>query len=125
MSGCSSSGVDSGSSSSSATLFVGAAAPESFQLKVISGDSGLDLSTVISVDFLVVHANGNQVVWQPVTILEQTSKCLVLRYVFAADGSDLVKCEKITIVPRLTFPDGMRRAMPVCIEVVDVRSVCR
>jgi hypothetical protein len=121
---CSDSGCNGGSDCSSTPLFVGAAAPESFQIKIVAGDSGLDLSTVISATLLAVHANGVQSVWSPVTIVQKIATCLVLQYVFSVAGTDLVKCETISVVPRLVFPDGMRRAVPICLRVIDVRNVC-
>lgn len=97
-----------------AILYIGAEAPEAYELSLTSEPSGVDLSTVTAAVLRVKKTNGVETSWA-VTMSSQTSTTLKLTHVFAANELDAPG--SWAVYAELTLPTGKVRSKPRSIIV--------
>jgi hypothetical protein len=76
----------------------------------------LDLTIVTAAAFAVTTPRGDRVVWAA-EITEQTATLLILEHAFAINDVNAAGRYQINI--QLTVPDGVRRAGPTSLQVVE------
>jgi hypothetical protein len=95
-------------------VYAGTAAPDSFELRLSSGQTGLDLTLCTGAE-LLVHRNGADETWALSIYGTPTARLLILRHEWLATETASAACLRAMVL--LTFPDGVRRAGPVEIIV--------
>lgn len=97
----------------------GAQAPERLRIVVSNAalePEPLDLSTVTAVSFLVVTPRGDRRVWAA-AITAQSASALTTEHVF--EINDVYAGGSYQIDLQLTTPDGIRRAGPTALQVIE------
>lgn len=103
-----------------AYVFEGARAPEAVQITVTPSAAVPDLSTVVSAYAEVRDRFGNVTQWA-FAIVSQLATQLVLRHVFASDGSEVPDPKELRLLVYLTFPASVvRRCEPTNLDVLRV-----
>lgn len=98
------------------TLYLDALNPESVQVVVSAGQSGVDLSTVTAATFAVRKPDGSSASWSCV-VTDKTAAGATLTHPFDSGDVDLIGI--YTLVPTLTVPAGDARCVAVQILVQD------
>lgn len=101
-------------STSTARIFHGAANPEALEVTIVTGDSGLVMTTVTAASFYFVDST--QTPWLA-DISVQTATSMKATHIFASDGSDVPTPKNIKLMAHLTTPGGMRRAGPFTLTI--------
>ena len=91
----------------SASVLVGAADPEALQITVSSAT--VDLTDVTGSTVLVTPPGEGAAATWVFTIESSTETSIVLRHVYASDGSDVTAAGTYKIRIRLTFPASVTR----------------
>lgn len=90
------------------SVYVGARAPESLRVSICSGTSGLDLTSVVSVDFEICHGRS----WSAL-IESATRSKLVAVHTFDANGNETRTPTTHRVFAILNLSGGgVRRAGP-------------
>jgi hypothetical protein len=90
------------------TAYRGARASEGFRVVIPRADSGIDLSTVVSVSLVVRSNSGSESTWSTV-IESQSANELTCRHDFAADGSETATVGQYRVTPIIFFSGGAQR----------------
>lgn len=98
------------------TIYIGAVAPESFEIVISKGASSLDLSTVSAASLAVSRPDRTETTWTA-ALSEQSATSLKLTHTFGSGETD--QAGDYYIVPRLTVPGGTHRAERVILPILD------
>ena len=98
------------------TIYQGAVAPETFQLTVSAGTSGVDLTTVSGASFKVKLPDGTTTTWSATTSGATVSSIVVSHTLVSGDTT---QTGTYYIYATLTVPGGTVRSVPVAVAVVD------
>ena len=98
------------------TVYVNALSPESVQVVVAAGQSGVDLSTVTAATFAVKKPDGSAASWSCV-VTDKTASSATLTHPFGSGDVDQLGI--YTLVPTLAVPAGSARCVAVQILVQD------
>jgi len=98
-------------------VYKGAKSPETIQVTILRGDSGLDLSTVTAVTFVVRDERGGEVTWTAV-IESKSWERLVAHHIFDTLGNETRAPGKYRLMPMLTVAGGVRRGNPLMLTIV-------
>lgn len=98
-------------------VYAGALAPEAMRFRLITGESGLDLSLALSATLTVARPDKSLATWQwlAVDFTSATSDEIVLQRLFV-DG-DVPHAGEYRVKTVLVFPDGARRLPPAIFKV--------
>ena len=88
-------------------LYQGSVAPDAYPLRVFSGDSGLDMTTVTNGVIVVLKPDGTIVTWAAVISGALVSE-LTLTHNFSPAPSDLDLAGEHVFYALLTVPGGYR-----------------
>ena len=94
-------------------VWLGAADPEFFEVRIGAGQSGRNLTTATAAS-LLVRRNGIDETWA-LTIHSATTGVLTLRHVWAVTETAAVACFRAMVL--ITFADGVVRAGPIEIVI--------
>lgn len=102
------------------TIYAGARSPEALLVTIRRGDLPLDMKTVTAVVLRVRTATGSTTDWATTVVASKTtSDTLVVKHVFDAAGQETARAGRYRVFPILTIPDGVRRANPFHLAIVD------
>lgn len=98
------------------TVYIGAVAPESFEIIISRGASSLDLSTVTAATLAVSNPDRTTTTWAA-SISAQSATSLTLTHTFLVGETVLPGDYHIT--PQLAVPAGTHRAERVILPIED------
>lgn len=100
-------------------LYKGAVAPETYKALILTGSSGLDMTTVTAAVFLIEKPNGSTVSWTA-SISGATTTQLTLTHQFNTIGFSEVDVDgEYHVYARLTVPGGFMGTTRVNVPVKD------
>lgn len=98
------------------TTYVGAVAPEAMLCRMVSGQSGLDLTTATGGSFRVKKPDGTIVTWSA-TLSAATATSVLMTYLYQAGDLDLAG--KYIVVPKLAFVSGSVQGSAFSRTIID------
>lgn len=101
--------------------YQGAVAPESLQVLVRQGDSGIDLTTATAASFLVQLPDGTSSTWAGVALSGATPLQVLAKRAFLS--GDLPLVGKYVVVASVTVPGGTIRTRPQVLVVLPAFAV--
>jgi hypothetical protein len=97
-------------------IYQGAIAPEAYKARIAAGKSGVDMTTITSVEFHVRPPVGAVMVW-PAAILEAQAGYLVASHTLIL--ADTAAAGRHVAMAYLYLPSGRIRSAPSVFTVVD------